>query len=183
MQRSELSLLWAVDSSLSKGMCALLQVVKRAIYWLLGLITLGALPLMIVEHNEGVADISVMEWGFILLIGLLAWRHIRYCRHFSIGFWAGASRLLMAQGLMWVFQLVCLGCYAVFMVYSNQLQLLSEHLLSETLTDKILTLGLIAIAMYLGAPTSGGTQAVADTIPQAHQPAATPSAQAAPEAV
>ncbi|EPA0351958.1 hypothetical protein AAIH29_02585 [Pseudomonas aeruginosa] len=70
---------------------------------------------MIFEYEDGLADLFLLEWSLMPMLALLLWRHIRYCQHFSAGFWRGLSRLLVAQGIMATAGLVLLGaCAALF---------------------------------------------------------------------
>lgn len=100
MHHPELSLAGKLDSGLTRGLCSMLTGLKVGGLWLLGLLTLASLPWVFFEYDDGLADLSLLEWGLIPVMAMLLWRHIRYCRYFAMGFWRGLNRLLIAQGIM-----------------------------------------------------------------------------------
>lgn len=160
MQKSELSLIGRIDNGLSKGLCLILRALKTGFIWLSGLAMIIWLPLIIFEYGDGLADLSSIEWIFMILIGLLIWRHVRYCKHFRSGFWRGLSRLLMCQGLLMTFQLVVIGFVASMLVSFQPADTATDHLreflqllMMDDPVSKILNFTLILFATYLAAPS------------------------------
>ena len=159
MQTRELSLAGKLDTGLSRSICLVLSGLSSAIVWLLGLMVLLGQPLLIFEYGEGLADVSWHEWAFMLLFGLLLWRHIRYCRHFATGFWRGLSRLLTFQGRLCFAGLATLG----FAIGFEQVQGVSADLVSTAVDPafELIGFGLVLLAVYLAAPiahTTGSQQ-------------------------
>lgn len=152
MQSPELSLAGKLDSNLTKGLCLLFGWLIKALIWLLGLLSLGGQASQIFEYGEGLADVSWAEWGFMLLFALLLRRHIRYCRHFAIGFWRGISRLLTFQG-----RLVCVGLSIFGFATGVEQQLGTPVDLLSTVADpvtELTALGFTLLTLYLAAPTA-----------------------------
>lgn len=154
MHHPELSLAGKLDSGLTKCLRSILGGVKVSGLWLLGLLTLASLPWMIFEYDDGLADLSLLEWGFMPVLALLLWRHIRYCQHFSTGFWRGLSRLLIAQGIMATVGLVILGACATLLAQIEHPDELLRLLIQEDPLDKLLAFGCVLLAMYLAIPKS-----------------------------
>jgi hypothetical protein len=152
MQTRELSLLGALDNGLTKVICHILLGLKNSILWLMGLVTFIALPFLIFEYNQGLADLSQLEWVFIPLLGLLLWRHIAYCKYHATGFGRGLSYLFKAQGVMVVVELVVIGTVATVLMGTKELQLLDIFMM-ETPITKLITLFTVLLATYLAAPT------------------------------
>lgn len=152
MQATKLSLPGKLDTGLTKGFCVLLGWLKKGGLWLFGLLTLALLPWMIFEYDEGIADLSWLECGFMLLSGLLLWRHIHYCRHFSTGAWQGLSRLLMFQGSMGVIQLVAVGTLTSLLVDTEYMQAFLNYLRQEDPVSKCVSFGMVLLAVYLATP-------------------------------
>ena len=159
MQHPELSLAGKLDIGLSKGLCWLLGWSKTVSLWLTGLFMLASLPWIIFEYGEGLADLSPLEWMFMLLLALFLWRHIHYASHFALGFWQGLHRLLMAQGVMFVLGLVVLGAIAAVLQFEKHPEELLRLITQEHPIDKIETLGAVLLALYLGVPRTPATQA------------------------
>lgn len=154
MQHPELSLAGKLDSGLTKGLCSMLAGLKVGGLWLLGLLTLASLPWMIFEYGDGLADLSLLEWSLMPLLALLLWRHIRYCQHFGMGFWRGLSRLLIAQGIMAAAGMVLLGACAALLAQTEHSDELLRLLIQEDPLDKLLTFGMVLLALYLAIPKS-----------------------------
>ncbi len=154
MQPPELSLAGKLDNGLTKGLCLLLRGLRTGSLWLLGLLALAGLPWIIFEYGEGLADLSLLEWSFMLLLALLLWRHIRYCQHFATGIWRGLNRLLMCQGVMVVLGLVTVGLLIYVMAETRDLQELPRYLLQDDPISKFLSFGSVLLAVYLAAPTA-----------------------------
>lgn len=150
MQTRELSLAEKLDTGLSRGLCLVISWLSNAVVWLLGLMVLLGLPALIFEYGEGLADVSWHEWAFMLLFGLLLWRHIHYCRHFATGFWRGLSRLLMFQGRLCFAVLATLG----FAIGFEQVQGVSADLVSAAVDSafELVGFGLVLLALYLAVP-------------------------------
>lgn len=154
MQSPELSLAGKLDNGLTKGLCLLLRGLRTGSLWLLGLLTLAGLPLIIFEYGEGLADLSLLEWGVMPLLALLLWRHIHYCQHFTTGTWRGLSRLLMFQGVMSVLGMIIIGLFTFVMAQTEDIQRLYQYLLQDDPISKIVTFGSVLLAVYLAAPTA-----------------------------
>ena len=154
MQHPNLSLAGKLDSGLTKGLCSILGVLKVSGLWLIGLMTLAGLPWIIFEYDEGLADLSLLEWLFIPLLALLIWRHIFYCQLFSTGFWRGLSRLLVCQGVMGALGLVIIGLLAAFLAQTENLQALIRFLQQDDPISKLVNFSSVLLAAYLAAPTS-----------------------------
>lgn len=154
MQHPELSLAGKLDIGLATGLCSILAGLKVGGLWLTGLLTLVNLPWMIFEYGDGLADLSPLEWSFMPLLALLLWRHIRYCRHFAIGFWRGLSRLLIAQGIMAAVGMMLLGACAALLAQTEHPDKLLRLLIQEDPLDKLLAFGMVLMALYLAIPKS-----------------------------
>lgn len=153
MQSAELSLAGKLDNGLTKGLCLMLRGLKAGSLWLLGLLTLASLPWLIFEYEEGLADLSLLEWGFMPLLTLLLWRHIRYCQHFSTGIWRGMNRVLLFQGVMSALGLVIIGFLTVLLAPTEDLQPFVRYLLQDDPISKFVSFGSVLLATYLAAPT------------------------------
>lgn len=153
MERRELSLAGKLDSGLVNGLCALLEGFKNLTLWLLGLLMLPASVWVVFEYDEGFSDISWHEWGFLLLLPVLLWRHVCYCRHFASGFWRGLSRLLTFQGVLSVIHLSSIGFLLFLFLESDDLDVFLHYLSQEHPLSELAALGLTLLAVYLAAPT------------------------------
>lgn len=171
MQSPVLSLAGRLDRLLSKGLCSLLGGVANTFIWLLGLLVLVGQPLQIFEYGEGLSDVSWAEWAFMFLFVLLLRRHIQYCRHFSTGFWAGLSRLVVFQG-----RLVCAGLSILGFVVGLESQLGASMDLSSTVDPvmDVTGLGLVLLMLYLAPPTSFATS-MRSTVPSPVEPTLIPA--------
>ena len=154
MEHRELSLLSKLDNGLTKGLCIMLGWLKYLGLWLLGLVMLVASFLMILEYGEGLADISWHEWVFLLLLSLLLWRHTRYCQHFTLGFWRGLSRLLIAQGVLGILLAFGIGLLVCLLLGSEHLDSFLQYLTREHPVDELVSYGFTLLAVYLAAPVS-----------------------------
>ena len=152
-----LSLAGRLDNGASRLICTLLSGLKKTLLWLCGLLVLALLPFIIFEYGEGLADMSVLEWGFLLLLSLLTWRHVNYCKHFSTGLWQGVSRLLIVQGLLFTIELMIIGLAAIFLWQTEYEYLLQHYLRIDDPISKLVTYFTILIALYLSAPTAART--------------------------
>lgn len=161
MQSPDLSLAGKLDNLLTKGFCSLLGGLANTFIWLLGLLVLVGQLIQIFEYGEGLSDVSWAEWGFMLLFVLLLRRHIHYCRHFSTGFWAGLSRLVVFQG-----RLACAGLSILGFVVGLESQFGASTDLSSTVDPvmDVTGLGLVLLMLYLAAPTSSAAS-MRSTVP------------------
>ena len=158
MQSAELSLAGKLDNGLTKGLCLLIGWLINACIWILGLLMLITQSLLIFEYGEGLADVSWHEWGFMLIFALLLWRHVRYCQHFTIGFWSGLSRLLIFQGRLGAVTLTIFG-------FEPELAAQFDPL--STAVDPSIELaafGIVLLLLYLAAPTTSGSSAIAKPV-------------------
>lgn len=163
MDHRELSLIGKLDNGLVKGLYIMLTWFKNIGIWLLGLFLLFGSFVMIFEYDEGLADVSWHEWGFLLLMPLLLWRHVYYCQHFATGFWRGLSRLLTAQGILCV--LFFLGLFLLYLLSAIEHQeSFHLYLTQEDPVDKLVNLGLVLLVVYLAAPVSKGLLIVKQTV-------------------
>lgn len=170
MEHRELSLISKLDNGLTKGLCIMLGWLKYLGLWLLGLVMLVASFLMIFEYGEGLADISWHEWGFLLLLSLLLWRHVSYCQYFSIGLWNGLSRLLIAQGVLGVLSYFIIGSLLSLVMASEHLDSFLFSLAQENPIEKLVEYGLILLAVYLAAPVSKKSPSVKQAVPAQVEP-------------
>lgn len=152
MKHRELSLISKLDNGLTKGLCIMLGWLKSLSLWLLGLVLFKHSIAMIFEYNEGVADISWHEWGFFFIMALLLWRHTRYCKHFSVGYWSGLSRLLIAQGTLGVLFFICMGLLLMMLSLKGGLANFSFAVLRDHPVGKIAQYSFTLLAVYLSAP-------------------------------
>lgn len=152
MQLNELSLTGKLDNGLVRSLCWLLDGFKTAGLWLVGLFVLASLPGAIFEYDEGLADLSSLEWMFMPLLALLLWRHIHYASHFALGFWQGLHRLLIAQGVMFVLQLAVLGAVIALLLKVGSPEDFMQLMTLEHPVDKLWSYGQILLALYLGVP-------------------------------
>ncbi len=123
-------------------------------------------PVQIFEYGEGLSDVSWAEWGFMFLSVLLLRRHIQYCRHYSSGFWAGFSRLVLFQG-----RLACAGLSFLGFMVGFESQFGASNDLSSTVDPvmDVMGLGLVLLMFYLAAPTSSATS-MRSTVPARVEP-------------
>ncbi|MDD2162603.1 hypothetical protein N1078_18750 [Pseudomonas sp. MIL19] len=152
MQSPELSLAGKLDTGLTKGLCLLLGWLIHIAIWLVGLLGLAGQAIQIFEYEEGLADVSWLEWSFMLLFALLLRRHVHYCRNFGAGFWSGVNRLLTFQG-----RLVCLGLGIFGFAVGFEQELGTSVDLLNTVADPVTELaafGFVLLALYLAAPTA-----------------------------
>lgn len=148
----KLSLLAQVDTGLARFACGLLIGLKHLSLWMLGLIAIAYSFSRIFEYGEGLADMALHEWVFILLALALTWRHCHYARHFGYGFWRGLGRWLTAQGIL----------LAVGMIVWPSLEFTCSAKALDSLSlankeEEILSLVFALLALYLGAPTQPRT--------------------------
>lgn len=180
MQTHELSLIGKLDNGLTKGLCLLLGWLKTASLWWLGLLTLASLPLLIFEYGEGLADLSLMEWGFMPLLVLLLWRHVRYCRHFATGIWRGFNHLLICQGIMSALGLLLVGLLTAVMVQTEHVQGFVTYLSQDDPISKLVGFGSVLLAAYLAAPKAAiTTLSMPKVAPIRVEPTITPAAKEA----
>lgn len=158
MEHRELSLISKLDNGLVKGLCIMLGWLKYLGLWLLGLVMLVASFLMIFEYGEGLADISWHEWGFLLLLSLLLWRHVSYCQYFSIGLWNGLSRLLIAQGLLGVLLFFGIGLLMAILASGEYFDDSDLTFAQENPFVKLVKYGLTLLVVYLATPVSKSTK-------------------------
>ncbi|SDT86527.1 hypothetical protein SAMN05216296_0014 [Pseudomonas pohangensis] len=154
MQSPELSLTGKLDTGLVHGLCLLLAGLKNLGFWLLGLLVLAELPFDFFEYDAGLWDLSWDEVSVTALMSLLLARHLHYCRHFGVGFWAGLARLLLALGRMASFILILAGGV---LIATLQMGDASEWLPISAHDDLVGTLfyyGMVLFAIYLAAPAS-----------------------------
>ena len=157
MQTSELSLAGKLDTGLTKGLCLLFGWLKSASLWLLGLAALADLPSDIFEHDAGLWDISLIELSMLLLLPLLAWRHVRYCRHFGLGFWAGLNRLLQIIGRAVASMLVLGGIFFAFLLATGDFSKSALTFEPGDPVSELVSCGLFLLAVYLAAPSAAFT--------------------------
>ncbi|MDH2373894.1 hypothetical protein QD228_08610 [Cobetia sp. 3AK] len=161
-QSGNLSLTGKIDNGVSRILCQILNTLKTLLLWLTGLMIVVLLPFAIFEYGEGLADMSLLEWAFVVLSGLLVWRHVHYCQHFSTGFWKGASRLLVSLGILTVVELVVIGLCEIFLWQSEYEALPKQYLLEDDPLVKLATYATLLIALYLAAPTGLRSTATKD---------------------
>lgn len=171
----KLSLLGQADTGLVRGSCGVLGGLKHLALWLLGLAGFAYYFSLIFEYGEGLADISLHEWGFMLLLLALTWRHIHYSRRFGYGFWRGLARWLGAQGIVFSIGLISLG-----LIVWLSLEFLghAKFLIELNLVGKegdIQELALALLAMYLGAPARPREAANASPVAASVRQEPTPS--------
>ena len=154
MHHPELSLAGKLDSGLTRGLCSMLTGLMVGGLWLLGLLTLASLPWVFFEYDDGLADLSLLEWGLIPVMAMLLWRHIRYCRYFAMGFWRGLNRLLIAQGIMAAVGMALFGACVAFLAQTEHPEDLLRLLIQEDPRDKLLAFGMVLLALYLAIPKS-----------------------------
>jgi hypothetical protein len=144
----KLSLLAQADTGLVRAACYLLDGLKHLVLWLLGLLAIAGYFGLVFEYGEGLADVSLHEWAFMLLALLLTWRHCRYARHFDYGFWRGLGRWLSAPGILLAVVLAVAGLSAFSEVstgFSAEVALAKE--------GEVALLFFALLTLYLGAPT------------------------------
>lgn len=143
----KLSLFAQVDTGLVRFACGLLDGLKHLGLWMLGLIAIDEYFALIFEYGEGLADMALHEWAFLLLALALTWRHCHYARHFDYGFWRGLGRWLTAQGILLAVGMIVL---ATLEPSGSAKALDSLNLANKE--GEILSLAFALLALYLGAP-------------------------------
>lgn len=155
----KLSLLAQADVGLNHAAGYLLGGLKHLALWLLGLIATLYYSQLVFEYGEGLADVSLHEWAFMLLALLLAWRHCRYARHFGYGFWRGLARGLTAQGILFSAGMTALGLLVLLIwgvAQGPDYQATVDALDDGDMAFKAYEVFgqiLALLALYLGAPT------------------------------
>ncbi len=144
-----------LDTGLTRALLVLLRWSLLGSLWLFGLLLLAVQPIGIAPYSEGVSEISLLEAGFCLLMLLLLWRHIRYCRHFKTGFWHGLNRMLISQGAMFAFTLLVIGLLTSALVHTDYIQPFLLSLRQYSPVSECLYDASILLALYLAAPTAG----------------------------
>ncbi|MFB2711648.1 hypothetical protein ACE1BU_12345 [Aeromonas veronii] len=144
------SLLQRFDNGLM-GLC------QRLCYWLgqcflfgFGCASVWTFVTTIFKYGEGMADLSMVEKGVLLLLVWLLWRHWRYCQYCSTSYWQRLLRPLLSLGRLFVVEQVVVG-----IIYDIDATLLAEdagqfqeYAMYERLLDSVLFL----VALYLAAP-------------------------------
>ena len=181
MKLTKLSLVGKLDNGLTKGLCLLLRALMTVGLWLLGVMSLVLLPGVVFEYGEGLADISLLEWGFMLLLGLLLWRHLHFCKHFRVGIWRGLSRLLVFQGAMNALAYFLVGFYAIWLVQGEDIQEYISSLRRGVPVNKFFGFLWTLLTLYLAAPTATAAEALSPLAeaPGSNQPVITPAAKEA----
>lgn len=149
VENAKSSLLVQADTGLARWSCGLLNGLMHLGLWLLGLAGFACYFSLIFEYGEGLADIALHEWGFMLLLLALTWRHIHYARRLGYGFWRGLVRWLGAQGIVFAVGLVALGLIVSLEEYAT----LSDELGYANKEGDIQLFVSALLAIYLGAPT------------------------------
>jgi len=153
-------LLEQLDIGLNHAVSYVLRGLKYLAIWLTGLIALIASICIVFEYGEGLADISLFEWAFMLLAALLTWRHCHYARQFGYSFWRGLARGLTAQGMALITQFTLLGIMALLMLWAINLPM-EWQATADAIDDgdmafktyEIIGQAMVLLALYLGAPT------------------------------
>jgi len=148
----KVSLLTQVDTGLARFACGLLEGLKHLGLWLLGLIAIANYYALIFEYGEGLSDMALHEWAFMLLALALTWRHCHYARHFDYGFWRGLGRWLTAQGILFAVGMIILAIPE----FTGSAKAL-DSLDLATKEEEVLSLAFALLALYLGAPTQPRT--------------------------
>ena len=154
MTPRHLSLTEKIDLGLVKGLNYLLIILKNSALWLIGLLALIATPVLAVEYDEGLADISWNEAGTLIFLALLLYRHIRYCRRFSTGFWAGLSRPLMFLGALNCLWLALTGAALALLLDSQYLNEFLSQLRNGDPFGEMISDATLLLAIFLAAPTA-----------------------------
>lgn len=130
---------------------------QRLCYWLgqcflfgFGCASVWTFVTTIFKYGEGMADLSMVEKGVLLLLVWLLWRHWRYCQYCSTSYWQRLLRPLLSLGRLFVVEQVVVG-----IIYDIDATLLAEdagqfqeYAMYERLLDSVLFL----VALYLAAP-------------------------------
>jgi hypothetical protein len=151
MQPTAPSLAARLDIGINKYLRMILAGALYCVVWLMGLVLFASQPYLMFEYKEGLADLSWLEWGFMLACLLLISRHVRYSRHFASGFWSSLNRLLMFQGWLACFFLSMTGLAVT--VEAIHYQTAAPPSLNDDPLQELICYGAILFMLYLAAPT------------------------------
>lgn len=144
------SLLQRFDNGLM-GLC------QRLCYWLgqcfllgFGCASVWTFVTTIFKYGEGMADLSIVEKGVLLLLVLLLWRHWRYCQYCSTPYLQRMLRPLLSLGFLFLVEQVMVG-----IIFNVDISLLAEdagQFQEYAIYDRLLDSVLFLVALYLAAP-------------------------------
>lgn len=144
------SLLQRFDNGLM-GLC------QRLCYWLgqcfllgFGCASVWTFVTTIFKYGEGMADLSIVEKGALLLLVLLLWRHWRYCQYCSTPYLQRMLRPLLSLGFLFLVEQVMVG-----IIFNIDASLLAEdagQFQEYAIYDRLLDSVLFLVALYLAAP-------------------------------
>lgn len=149
----KLTLFAQLDTGLARFACGLLDGLKHLALWMLGLIAIAHYCSLIFEYGEGLADIALHEWVFLLLALALTWRHCHYARYFGYGFWRGLGRWLTALGILLALELTALGMIIWLSLEFTEYAEVLDSLVLASKEDEILDLAFALLTLHLGVPT------------------------------
>ena len=125
------------------------------------------------SHDEGILDLSRLEWAFLAAFVLLERRLSHYHGHFGYGYIRSVIAMLHAIGVSAVLWLLVSGVYAMAAVFDHALLMELQQPTSADAWFQVAWLGSLLAASYLAAPTR--------TIAELSAPLATSASGANPE--
>ena len=149
-----------LDLSLTLTLRRLLRGTGNATLWILGLLSYAALPLVGMEYYDGMLQSTWVEWAYVVLLPLLLWRHIAYCKRFNTGFWVGFNRLLKFSGLFVVIWSAAAGLLVTTFLETDMLfDVLGALVQSLDVSGDLFTYGTSLLVVYMSAPNATHTPA------------------------
>lgn len=105
------------------------------------------------SHDEGILDLSRLEWAFLAAFVLLERRLSHYHRHFGYGYIRSVIAMLYAIGVCAALWLLVSGTYATAAVFDHALLMELQEPSSADAWLQVAWLGTLLAALYLAAPT------------------------------
>jgi len=135
----------------------LMSLCQWLCYWLgqcflfgFGCVSVWTFVITIFKYGEGMADLSIVEKGILLLLVLLLWRHWRYCQYCSTSYWKRLLRPLLSLGSLFVVEQVIVG-----IIFNLDATLLAEdarRFQEYAVYERLLDYMPFLAALYLAAP-------------------------------
>lgn len=145
-----------IDDALVGSSFYVLKAVQCMALWAMGMCLIVEVFAHIFKYGEGFFDISRLELLFMMACFVLLQRHIFYCRKYSMGFWYGLSRLMVALGITAVVLLCLNGIYLLSVDFANESFVRQlQRFLSDYRSEKeFVEYGMILFSIYLAASFS-----------------------------
>lgn len=152
--------MWApIDTSITKALLFALRALANFGLLALGFTFLLSFRSEVFEYNEGIGDLSMLEFLVLVALGFLAWRHVYYARRLGMGFWSGLAKLLRGIGYFSLWLLAICGLFTVVALeygIGDINSVLSAHTVDDAVL-KLIGYAVFLFSVYLSAPTGIST--------------------------